>query len=254
MSWNPLKKKALSKQASFPVPPSDSDNDFEKQLQKLKRLDESSKKLYRDFKRCTECLADLAKNEQKLTSNLSASHLCHYDEKLRTLAEDYFSIAKAMDQNTNELILVSQKAVLDPVKKYNNIFVALNTSLKKRDQLSQECQKCQIRLEKQQEKEKTGPNIVKLNQLKKQFEHAQEEASEHTTQLASEIPQFYDSRLDYFNPCLEAFVRCQVENCGRTTHLFSELAKDAPTVPTIKTDTQLQQKLAEIKALSIVAD
>jgi len=166
MSWNPLKKKGVQKQASFPVCLLDShDDNFDAYLRNLQVLDENSRRFHKEVKKCTEYLVELAKSEQKITNNLASSHLCHYDEKLRTVTEEYYSISKAMDANTNELILVSKKAVLEPVKKYNNIFTHLNALLKKRDQQIQECQKTQAKLTKLL-MEKTGPNVAKSIQVR----------------------------------------------------------------------------------------
>lgn len=258
MSWNPLKRLSVTRPTSAQslTQGLDEQLELERHLVKLQQLDDISKKLHKDMKKSTECLAELAKHEQKLTSNLSASPLCHYDCSLRVMAEEYYSIVCQLDQNTNELILVSQKAFVDPMKRFSAIFGHMGTAVKKREQQTQEVQKWQTRFEKQQEKEKTGPNIAKTEQLRRQLAQANEELSEQNAILLRELPKLFDGRMEYIQPCLEALIRGEVEYFGENIRLFNELAQSTNR-PVVRDDDfmqPVQKKLTEIRALSIVAD
>lgn len=226
-------------------------------LRKLHRLEEASKKIHKDGKKGMEFISELAKCEQKLATDLSNSPLCQHDEQLRNLAEVYLSVTKNMDQHTNDLVLVSQNALVEPMKRYLVIFSHVATLLKKRDNHVQECQKWKSKLEKQKDKEKTGPNLAKTNQFNKSLQQAEEALAEHNRQLLVELPPLLTYRINYLQPCFEALIRGQVEYFGCNTRLYSQLAGSVPTVPTLKDDEYQQRfndRIAEIKALSIVAN
>ncbi len=49
--------------------------------------------------------------------------------------------------------------------RFSTIFPAVQSSAKRREQSLQEYSKCQAKVDKYQERERTGPNIVKLDQV-----------------------------------------------------------------------------------------
>ena len=95
--------------------------------------------------------------------------------------------------------------------------------------------------------------------------------------LLLELPQFYDKRIDYFQPCLQALVRSQVNFYGETNGLYTQLVsatadqyelngsesqnqdgkdKSCGPVPKIKSDKEfqddLEKQLLALRSLSIV--
>ena len=52
------------------------------------------------------------------------------------------------------------------MKKFSGIFPGIYVALKKREQILQEYSRCQSKLEKYQDKERTGPNLAKLEQVR----------------------------------------------------------------------------------------
>ena len=59
--------------------------------------------------------------------------------------------------------------------------------------------------------ERTGSNIVKTDQAKRSFQMSKEDFDRQNRLLLLEMPQFYAKRVDYFQPCLQALIRSQVE-------------------------------------------
>lgn len=55
--------------------------------------------------------------------------------------------------------------MVEPMKKFSGIFPGIYVALKKREQILQEYSRCQTKLEKYQDKERTGPNLSKLEQV-----------------------------------------------------------------------------------------
>ena len=277
MTWNPLQKKpflcvkpALSQGLSTHM----EDRELEMCFNNLQNLEENCKKLYKEVKRYEECITNLHKMEQSMTSELTNSPLIHEDANLRKVAEHYQSVTYQMGHNTDDLAQLSQKTVVDPLKKLNPEFGAIAAALKRRDTALSEALKAKAKWEKAEKLEKTGANTVKADQAKKAWLAARDEYEAQNKLLLLELPQFYEKRVDYFQPCLQALVRSQVNFYGETNGLFTHLvsastesshgqdqdqeqAIDGPSAITkVKSDQEFQEdldkQLSALRSLSIV--
>ena len=71
------------------------------------------------------------------------------------------------------------------------------------DDPSQECIRCQQKHEKMSKLERTGGNIVKMEQAKRGYQLARDDYDKANRLLLLELPQFYEKRVDYFQPSLQ---------------------------------------------------
>ena len=85
------------------------------------------------MKRYEDCVDGMHKLEQKIASDLSNSPLCHDDDGLRKVAEDYQSVVYQMGHATDDLIQLSQKTVVEPMKKLTGEFGSIAQALRRRD-------------------------------------------------------------------------------------------------------------------------
>lgn len=258
MSWNPLKKPALSQKPTLSngLASHEDDRDLEMSYNRLQDLEESSKKLYKEVKKYEDCLSNLQKLEHKIASDLINCSVCHEKEELRKLAENYSSVVYQMGHATDDLAQLSQKTVVDPLKKLSGEFPSIQAAIKKRDQSLLECQRCQLKYEKMQKMEKTGNNIVKTEQCRRTYQLAKDDFDRQNRLLLLELPQFYAKRVDYFQPCLQALIRSQVDYYGETTRLFTHLVAATPNKVTMRSDEQFRKdfdkNMSQIRSLSIV--
>lgn len=258
MSWNPKKRFSLPKQTVNPAFITVADeSELEKCVTQLNTFGDCAKKLHKDAKKYTEFVYAMSQCEKKLSQDFSSSSLCHHDDDLREIAEDYHSVILQSTPTVDEMIVVSQKAMVEPMKKLNLIMNGVQVAWKRREQLIQECQKWQSKVDKLQDKEKTGTNIVKMETNKKCLASAREDLAAHNQLLLREFPMVYAARINYIQPCLEALIRAQVNMYGEQAKLFNDIVK-RPEVTTATSDDNynktLQQRLTEIRSLSIVAD
>jgi len=65
------------------------------------------------------------------------------------------------------------------------------------------------------------------------------------------LPQFYEKRVEYFQPSLQALIRSQVDYYGESTRLFSNLIPGS-SHRTADQQQTIEHKLEQIKSLSIV--
>merc|ERR1711881_214957 len=112
------------------------------------------------------------------------------------------------------------------MKKLTAEFGAIAAALKKRDATLSECIKSQSKLEKFSKLEKTPNNLAKIEAAKKSYLSSKEDFENQNRLLLLELPQFYEKRVDYFQPCLQALIRAQVDYYGESTRLFTHLVSN----------------------------
>lgn len=258
MSWNPFSRLSSTGQKNLkPVISRTAEREFEKEVKKLEDLDEVTKRLYKDGKRLVEANSALVKAERRLTQELLSTMLCQSEQELKWQVEEWDHAVSKLDMHMQDVNAVVQKAVIDPIKKLNTIFPNVQAAVKRREQALQELQKCQSKFSKYQDRDRTGPNIMKLDAGRRSVVQAQNEFSSQNAALSEDMPKLYDSRIQYFQPSLEALIKTQVQYTTEAYKVYGELSntlngqKDCSNQ---EYSVNIQQALLDIKALSITVD
>ncbi|XP_059359128.1 bridging integrator 3-like isoform X1 [Carassius carassius] len=252
MSWIPFKigqprKQIVSKTV---------ERDFEREYEKLQKLEEQTKKLHKDMKKSTEADLAMSKAGVKISGDLLSNPLCEQDLAFLESMTALDTAMKRMDAFNQEKVNQIQKTVIDPLKKYSSVFPSLNMAVKRREQALQDYKRLQSKVEKYEEKEKTGPIMVKLHQAREELKPIREDFEAKNKQLLDEMPKFYNSRIDYFQPSFEALIRAQVAYFTEMHKIFTELTDqiDQGALTDEQRKQENEAKLNELRALSIVAD
>ncbi|PSN36333.1 Bridging integrator 3 [Blattella germanica] len=260
MTWNPLKKNHLTTRPS-PVPQvldKTEERNLEIIFQKLQNLEETTKRLQKDMKKYLDSVSNVAKTEQKITSNLSTSALSHQNEEFRKLTEDYHSVTSQLSSSARELSTVNQQTFQEPLKKFAGIFSNIDSAFHRREQLVQEWRNLAGKVRKLKERERTASNVLKLEREEKALNLAANELLTYHTYLLTELTQLFEKRSDFFRPTLQALIRSQLEYYGNTTRLFTHLVpnvnESSPSSAYLdpEFDSRISSKLDNIRALSIV--
>ena len=253
LPWNPLKKVAVSLNAKPQLTEGmvsmDDDRSLEITYVNLQEMEENSRKIQREVKKYEDCLLGLQRADDKLSSDLANSQLCQENESLRRTSDDLGSLVYQMGHNTDDMVQLAQRTVRDPMKKINGEFPNIQAAIKRRDMTLQEAQRAHAKYEKIA-KDKTANN-AKKEQAKRSFLSAKEDFEKANKKLLLELPQFYDRRIEYFQPCLQALVRSQVDYYGCSTRLHSRL-ETRETGDEDSFSRDMERRMAEIRALSIV--
>lgn len=121
------------------------------------------------------------------------------------------------------------------------------------------------KLDKALEKERTGAQLVRIEQLKQLVATSKQQFQREHTLLMEELPKLYDSRVDYIRPCVTALLESQAKFYDSYAAFYdsilnlnghaneSRLDDDSDNVAVDKIDGEIQKCLGEIKSLSIVA-
>lgn len=252
MSWIPFKIGQPKKQ----IVSKTVERDFEREYDKLQKLEDQTKKLHKDMKKSTEADLAMSKAAVKISGDLLSNPLCEQDQAFLESMTALDTAMRRMDAFNQEKVNQIQKTVIDPLKKYGGVFPSLNMAVKRREQALQDYKRLQSKVEKYEEKEKTGPVMVKLHQAREELRPVREDFEAKNKQLLDEMPKFYHSRIDYFQPSFEALIRAQVVYFTEMYNIFNELTDqiDQAGLTDEQREKETEAKLCELRALSIVAD
>uniref|UniRef100_A0A6I8NYY9 Bridging integrator 3 n=2 Tax=Ornithorhynchus anatinus TaxID=9258 RepID=A0A6I8NYY9_ORNAN len=232
------------------------ERDFEREYGKLQQLEDQTKKLQKDMKKSTDADLAMSKSAVKISSDLLSNPLCEQDEEFLDMVTALDTAMKRMDSFNQEKVNQIQRTVIEPLKKFGSVFPSLNMAVKRREQALQDYKRLQSKVEKYEEKEKTGPVLAKLHQAREELRPVKDDFEAKNKQLLEEMPRFYSSRLDYFQPSFESLIRAQVVYYTEMRKIFGDLTEqlDRPGQTDEQRERENEAKLSELRALSIVAD
>ncbi|MEE6508777.1 hypothetical protein FKM82_022855 [Ascaphus truei] len=161
MSWNPFKAGPKKLVVSKTV-----ERDFERENGKLQQLEDQTKKLQKEMKKSIEADLSMSKSAVRISSDLLANPLCEQDTAFLEMVTALDTAMKRMDAFNQEKVNQIQKTVMDPLKRFGSVFPSLNMAVKRREQALQEYKRLQSKVEKYEEKERTGAIIAKLHQVR----------------------------------------------------------------------------------------
>nr|XP_044987157.1 bridging integrator 3 isoform X3 [Jaculus jaculus] len=200
--------------------------------------------------------AAMSKSAVKISLDLLSNPLCEQDQDFLNMVTALDTAMKRMDAFNQEKVNQIQKTVIEPLKKFGSVFPSLNMAVKRREQALQDYRRLQAKVEKYEEKEKTGPVLAKLYQAREELRPVREDFEAKNKQLLDEMPRFYGSRLDYFQPSFESLIRAQVVYYSEMHKIFGDLTQqlDQPGYSDEQRERENEARLSELRALSIVAD
>lgn len=168
--------------------------EFEKEENKIKQFESINKKFYKDIRYYIEKLDDLIKSESKMFSNISnlaqaslstesptidsssslaaattASSGFSVDEFNKEFLSKLINCRELLDEHAKSVDTfktASSKSVADPMKSLNSIFPQVYEAIERRKTVLKELLKKQEKLDKLQSRERTGDNLVLINELK----------------------------------------------------------------------------------------
>eukprot|EP00057_Strongylocentrotus_purpuratus_P016089 XP_011670563.1 PREDICTED: bridging integrator 3 homolog [Strongylocentrotus purpuratus] len=79
------------------------EKDFETEVNKIEVLDEATKRLYKDMRKCIEAMTSLSKHQCRVAHNLAASPILNTEPDIKSLEGISTSISK-VDEFTHELV------------------------------------------------------------------------------------------------------------------------------------------------------
>ncbi|CAD5122499.1 DgyrCDS10923 [Dimorphilus gyrociliatus] len=252
MSWNPFQKHVIMPRTN--AISKMEEKEFEKEVRRIEMLQENSRKLYKDMKNVQEALSDQSKIESKLANEMSSSG--RDNDELKVLFDAWYAQVTILTSLTGEQVTNIQKTFTEPMKKFTQYFPSTLQAISKRNQSLFEYSKCFSKVEKYQGRERTGSNVVKLENSKRMMDKCRKEYETQQKILKLSLPQFYETRVDYVRPSLHSFIQNRLNYATEAHKRYEQAANSICVI--IPSDEDciegIEKNLCDIKALSITAD
>lgn len=201
--------------------------DFEKEEKKIQQFESTNKKFYKDVKYYVDKLDELIKSETKMIHNLSSltsinptatqsrpstseiNNLNDFNHDFLNKLNKWKDILNEHIKSSDQLKQSCQSSVIEPMKNLNLIFPQVYQAIKRREQALKEFLKQQDKLDKLQDKERTGATLVRINELTQSVNSSKQQFQKEHSFLMEELPKLYNSRIDYIKPCVSSLIRSQ---------------------------------------------
>ncbi|XP_072213191.1 bridging integrator 3 isoform X2 [Excalfactoria chinensis] len=208
------------------------------------------------MKKSTDADLAMSKSAVKISSDLLNNPLCEQDAAFLDMVTAFDTAMRRMDSFNQEKVNQIQRTVMEPLKKFSSVFPSLNMAVKRREQTLQDYRRLQNKVEKYEEKERSGPVLAKLHQAREELRPVKDDFEAKNQQLLDEMPKFYMSRIDFFKPSFEALIRAQVCFYSELRSIFSQLTAqiDRPELSDEQREKENEGTISEMRALSIVGD
>ncbi|NXL11872.1 BIN3 protein, partial [Mesembrinibis cayennensis] len=108
----------------------------------------------------------MSKSAVKISSDLLSNPLCEQEPSFLEMVTAFDTAMKRMDSFNQEKVNtdIPPKNPSHPFTRFSSVFPSLNMAVKRREQTLQDYKRLQSKVEKYEEKERTGPVLAKLHQ------------------------------------------------------------------------------------------
>ncbi|NXN81302.1 BIN3 protein, partial [Bombycilla garrulus] len=106
----------------------------------------------------------MSKSAVKISSDLLSNPLCEQEPSFLEMVTAFDTAMKRMDSFNQEKVDWEDGAAGSLVEWFSSVFPSLNMAVKRREQTLQDYKRLQSKVEKYEEKERTGPVLAKLHQ------------------------------------------------------------------------------------------
>ncbi|NXD57657.1 BIN3 protein, partial [Corvus moneduloides] len=104
----------------------------------------------------------MSKSAVKISSDLLSNPLCEQEPAFLEMVTAFDTAMKRMDSFNQEKVENGSAGAL--MESFSSVFPSLNMAVKRREQTLQDYKRLQSKVEKYEEKERTGPVLAKLHQ------------------------------------------------------------------------------------------
>ncbi|XP_067936078.1 bridging integrator 3-like [Watersipora subatra] len=228
--------------------------EFHSKVKRLGDLDDSTQTLHKDVKQLNEREMNAFKAEKKLVGDLCSCSSIREDPSLRDALQRWNEHIKYHEDYLNSMINDTSRVMIEPIKRLLTEFPKIKEMIKKRDQLLIEYEKCQQKVDKLKKKERTGPNVVKLDTARKSLSAIKKEFEEENEALLDYMTSLYEQRADYLTPSIHALINIEICHIAEGFRFYSELEASVDTQKDKgQEESAKDDRFNEFKSLTIVS-
>lgn len=256
MNWKLLRKSTLNR---VELDPSiqNANLALDRLLTEFEAAESATKSLYLAVKKLPDHVLCTGKFEVKLTDELASSNLFSQDESTRCIIEDWHSFASQSSTIGDEYVITLQKTLIDPIKRLKKAFAELRAAIKIHDSKQLDLIRCQKKVSSYVDKEKTGANLVKLEESKKMLSSAQNNFARSTQVLLNDLSKFITGSVEMLKPLLEAFIAAEVswvKACKNSLDSKSQMINTIQQISPTERSKTIENSMRRLGSLSICTD
>lgn len=210
MIWNNLRKLSLMQRPEMDTMTQNANETLEKLINEFESAENITKSLHQAAKKLPDHILCTGKFETKLSDELLSSNLFAHDEFMRGIIDEWHSFAFVSNTIGDEYVITTQKTLIEPLRQLKQAFGELRTAIRLHDSIQFDVIKFQRKVASYSEKEKTGANLVKLEETKQALAASQREFARRTQLLINDLSKFLKGSVDMMKPLLEGFIAAEV--------------------------------------------
>lgn len=257
MNWNSLVRTHLKRFQQRPDLGSTTENvsdQLERLIAEFDSAENVAKSLSQSAKKLLDQVLCMGKFEVTLAESTLNSDAFAEDSSMQTILEEWNSLAVVDNTIGDEYVMSLQKTLIEPMKQLKKAFAELRAQIRLMEAVQLDMIKFQRKVSSYNSKEKTGQNLVKLQENKQALAASQTEFARQSEQLVNDLTKFNTGSMEMLKPLLEGFIAAElawIEARKRTLNQRSRLM--AATSAQTQTDRLkvVEDKFGRLDKLSI---
>lgn len=254
MNWNPLKRLSLLKhKPELDSTTQNASEQLERLVTEFEAAENVTKALGQSVKRLLDQILCMGKFEVSLTSDISTSNVFNENESMHQILDEWNSMATVNNTIGDEYVIGLQKNLVEPLKQLKTAFAELRAQIRLHDAVQLDVIKFQRKVASYTDKDRTGANLVKLQENKQALAASQVEFAKQTQQLVNDLSKFL-AGLEKLKPLLEGFIGAElawVQACKRTLDQRPHLVAGAKHQSQSERLKSIDDKLSKLSSLGI---
>lgn len=212
MSWSSLRSLTLRHNRADLDPVCQSENELlDRLVSEFETVEGVAKTINQAARKLSAQILCTSRFELSLTNNLSyRTSLFMQDNFMRDILDGWSSFASTSQQLGDEYVLSLKKSLIEPLQLMQRAFHELRAKIKTHNNLELIVIKLQRKVANYHDKERTGSNLVKVQEIRKMLAVRRQEFSRLTQQLVASLSRFLTESLLTLRPMLEEFIAAEL--------------------------------------------
>uniref|UniRef100_A0A6G1SN28 Uncharacterized protein n=1 Tax=Aceria tosichella TaxID=561515 RepID=A0A6G1SN28_9ACAR len=186
----------------------------------LETVESIAKSAYQSAKNLSKQALCVGKLELTLTNDLTNyARIFTNDDTMSNLLEECNAYAYTSNTSSNEFATSLKKTLLDPLELLKRALTEVRRELRVYYSLEMEVIKLQRKVASYSDKERTGSNLVKFQEMKLALAVRKNEFTKLTQQLVAKVSKFVAGTKELLNSCVKGFIAAEMawmNSCERT--------------------------------------
>jgi hypothetical protein len=228
---------------------------LDKLIIELESVENVAKSVHQSVKNLTKQMLCTGKVECTLTSDLlNQAKIFGDDDAMNNLLEECNSFAQTNNASGKEFITSLKKAVLVPLELLRRAMNEVRAELRIYNSLEMQVTKLQRKVTAHSDKERTGPNLVKLQEMKLALAVRRNEFTKLTQQMLVKLSKLLSASVELLNSCIKGFIAAELSWKCLCKQAMCRAFSKLPTDLESNRVKSMGESMKALNALSICLD